>query len=152
MEEWKKRLAEEANDLSHRINSLDVFLKDTKKTETLEEDALFLLNEQLVHMTKYSEILNQRLELNGVDIIVDDEVLSKDEDGLTWQDRLVEETIELSNKLNNLHDYQKTSKFYSLDRANKDLLYEQSREMSHYLQILGQRLELLGVVVEHFTK
>jgi hypothetical protein len=38
----------------------------------------------------------------------------------------------------------RTQKFVDLDRQNKDLLYKQSRLMNEYLQILGQRIELLG--------
>ena len=38
----------------------------------------------------------------------------------------------------------RTQNFVDLDRQNKDLLYKQSRLMNEYLQILGQRLEILG--------
>jgi hypothetical protein len=38
----------------------------------------------------------------------------------------------------------RTQSFVDLDRQNKDLLYTQSRLMNEYLQVLGQRLEILG--------
>jgi hypothetical protein len=38
----------------------------------------------------------------------------------------------------------RTQGFVDLDRQNKDLLYTQSRLMNEYLQVLGQRLEILG--------
>jgi len=38
----------------------------------------------------------------------------------------------------------RTQDFIDLDRENKDLLYEQSRLMSKYLQVLGKRIETLG--------
>lgn len=38
----------------------------------------------------------------------------------------------------------RTQKFVDLDRENKDLLYKQSRLMNEYLQVLGQRIELIG--------
>jgi len=38
----------------------------------------------------------------------------------------------------------RTQGFVDLDRQNKDLLYTQSRLMNEYLQVLGQRIELLG--------
>ena len=58
--------------------------------------------------------------------------------------RLKEEAQELAIKTNGLNDFMRTQAFVDLDRANKDLLYAQSRLMNEYLQVLGQRLELLG--------
>lgn len=59
-------------------------------------------------------------------------------------DRLLIEAQELAIKTNALNDFMRTQKFVELDRQNKDLLYKQSRLMNEYLQILGQRIELLG--------
>ena len=57
-------------------------------------------------------------------------------------DRLLIEEQELATKTNALNEFMRTQKFVDLDRQNKDLLYKQSRIMSEYLQILGQRIEL----------
>ena len=62
----------------------------------------------------------------------------------SFYDRLLTETQELATKLNALNDFMRTQGFVDLDRQNKNLLYKQSRLMSEYLQILGQRLEILG--------
>jgi len=62
----------------------------------------------------------------------------------TFFDRLLIEAQELATKTNALNDFMRTQKFVDLDRQNKDLLYKQSRLMNEYLQILGQRIELLG--------
>lgn len=59
--------------------------------------------------------------------------------------RLKEETLELAKKLNKLNIFMTKKDFYDLSRTNKDLLYEQSRVMNKYLQILGKRCELLEV-------
>ena len=59
-------------------------------------------------------------------------------------DRLLIEAQELATKTNALNDFMRTQKFVDLDRQNKDLLYKQSRLMNEYLQVLGQRIELLG--------
>tara|TARA_R110000851_G_scaffold220465_2_gene373247 strand:+ start:130 stop:345 length:216 start_codon:yes stop_codon:yes gene_type:complete len=58
--------------------------------------------------------------------------------------RLKDEAADLALKLTALNSFMSTQRFVDLDRANKDLLYSQQRSMSKYLQILGQRLELLG--------
>ena len=62
----------------------------------------------------------------------------------TFYDRLLIEAQELATKTNALNDFMHTQDFVDLDRQSKDLLYNQSRLMNEYLQILGQRLELLG--------
>lgn len=59
-------------------------------------------------------------------------------------DRLLIEAQELATKTNALNNFMRTQKFVDLDRQNKDLLYKQSRLMNEYLQVLGQRIELLG--------
>jgi len=59
-------------------------------------------------------------------------------------DRILIEAQELATKTNALNDFMRTQKFVDLDRQNKDLLYKQSRLMNEYLQVLGQRIELLG--------
>ena len=58
--------------------------------------------------------------------------------------RLLVEAQELATKTNALNDFMRTQAFIDLDRQNKDLLYKQSRLMNEYLQVLGQRLEILG--------
>ena len=62
----------------------------------------------------------------------------------TFLDRLLSEARDLATKLNALNDFMRTQNFINLDRQNKDLLYKQSRLMNEYLQILGQRIEILG--------
>jgi hypothetical protein len=62
----------------------------------------------------------------------------------SFYDRLLIEAQELATKTNALNDFMRTQAFVDLDRRNKDLLYKQSRLMNEYLQILGQRLEILG--------
>lgn len=62
----------------------------------------------------------------------------------SFYDRLLIEAQELAIKTNALNDFMRTQPFVDLDRQNKDLLYKQSRLMNEYLQILGQRLEILG--------
>jgi hypothetical protein len=62
----------------------------------------------------------------------------------SFYDRLLTEAQELATKTNALNDFMRTQAFVDLDRQNKDLLYTQSRLMSEYLQVLGQRLEILG--------
>jgi len=62
----------------------------------------------------------------------------------SFYDRLLIEAQELAVKTNLLNDFMRTQSFIDLDRQNKDLLYIQSRLMNEYLQVLGQRLEILG--------
>ena len=64
--------------------------------------------------------------------------------GDSFYDRLLIEAQELATKTNALNDFMRTKGFVDLDRQNKDLLYKQSRFMNEYLQVLGQRLEILG--------
>lgn len=64
-----------------------------------------------------------------------------------WQARLIDETVELKDKINKLQDYMRTKKFYELDRPHKDLLYLQLQHMINYLQTLGKRLELLKLEI-----
>lgn len=66
-----------------------------------------------------------------------------------FEKRVLKETQELANKLNKLHVFMAGDLFPKLDRVKKDLLYEQSRVMSEYLQILGMRLEDMGVEFTH---
>jgi hypothetical protein len=70
----------------------------------------------------------------------------------TFYDRLLIEAQELATKTNALNDFMRTQAFVDLDRENKDLLYRQSRLMNEYLQILGQRLEILGAKFSFKTK
>jgi hypothetical protein len=70
--------------------------------------------------------------------------LRKDAKARPFYDRLLIEAQELAAKTNALNDFMRTQAFVDLDRQNKDLLYKQSRLMNEYLQVLGQRIELLG--------
>ena len=62
----------------------------------------------------------------------------------SFYERVLIESRELATKKNDLNDFMRTQEFVDLDRQNKDLLYKQSRLMNEYLQVLGQRLEILG--------
>lgn len=64
-----------------------------------------------------------------------------------FQKRLKNETLELADKVNKLHDFMKTKKFYNLSREEKDLLYEQESAMMIYLKILGKRCEYYGIIL-----
>ncbi len=65
------------------------------------------------------------------------------------KERLLEETQQTAGRLNELNKFMASDIFPSLDREDKDLLYEQSRTMNRLVQILGQRLERAGKVFEH---
>lgn len=67
----------------------------------------------------------------------------------THYERLLIEAQDLAIKVNKLNDFMRTQGFIDLDRIDKDLLYEQSRAMSIYLQILGKRIEVLGDKFSH---
>jgi hypothetical protein len=62
----------------------------------------------------------------------------------SFYERVLIESRELATKTNDLNDFMRTQEFVDLDRQNKDLIYKQSRLMNEYLQVLGQRLEILG--------
>lgn len=63
------------------------------------------------------------------------------------KERLGKELVELAVKVNRLNDFMRTESFYSLDRVNKDLLYEQYHAMLKYLQILGKRCEVNSIKI-----
>jgi hypothetical protein len=64
-----------------------------------------------------------------------------------FQKRLKNETLELADKVNKLHDFMKTKKFYNLSRIEKDFLYEQETAMMLYLQTIGKRCEYYGIIL-----
>jgi hypothetical protein len=63
--------------------------------------------------------------------------------------RLLSETRETAERLNMLNAFMATDMFPRLPREDKDLLYEQQRVMSKYVQILGKRLERSGQQFTH---
>jgi hypothetical protein len=63
--------------------------------------------------------------------------------------RLLAETQETADRLNKLNAFMATDMFPKLPREDKDLLYEQQRVMSKYVQILGKRLERAGQQYTH---
>jgi hypothetical protein len=67
----------------------------------------------------------------------------------TFKERVLIETQDLAEKINKLNTFMATNMFAKLDREDKDLLYEQQRAMSVYLQILGKRLERLNIDFTH---
>lgn len=68
------------------------------------------------------------------------------------KNRLLAETRETAERLNKLNAFMATDGFPKLPREDKDLLYSQSRAMSRYVQILGQRIERAGFQFEHPPK
>lgn len=66
--------------------------------------------------------------------------------------RLLQETQETAERLNNLNAFMGSPAFPSLPREDKDLLYSQQRVMSKYVQILGKRLERAGQQFEHLKQ
>ena len=66
-----------------------------------------------------------------------------------FKKRLLEETREEANKLNKLNQFLAGDIFSTLTREEKDLLYEQSRIMNSFVQVLGKRLELHGIKFTH---
>ena len=58
--------------------------------------------------------------------------------------RLLAETQETAARLNKLNAFMASDAFPKLPRVDKDLLYQQQRVMSEYVQILGKRLERAG--------
>lgn len=58
--------------------------------------------------------------------------------------RLLNEAQETADRLNKLNAFMGGPTFPGLPRDDKDLLYEQQRTMSRYVQILGTRLERVG--------
>lgn len=65
------------------------------------------------------------------------------------KERLLDETRQTADRLNKLNTFMAGNAFPSLPREDKDLLYEQQRTMSRYVQILGQRLERAGQTFSH---
>jgi len=68
---------------------------------------------------------------------------------LPYQERLLEETREEAKKLNNLNKFMAGDIFPTLERAKKDLMYQQVICMNTFVQILGKRLELEGIEFTH---
>ena len=65
------------------------------------------------------------------------------------KERLLDETRQTADRLNKLNAFMAGDTFPKLPREDKDLLYEQQRTMSRYVQILGQRLERAGQTFSH---
>ena len=68
------------------------------------------------------------------------------------KDRLLTETRNTAGRLNKLNAFMAGDDFPQLPREDKDLLYEQQRTMSRYVQILGIRLERAGIEFTHPVK
>ena len=68
---------------------------------------------------------------------------------VSFDEPLLDETRELASKLNKLNWYMANDEFPKLPRAKKDLMYEQQRAMSVYVQILSKRLELENIEFTH---
>jgi hypothetical protein len=68
---------------------------------------------------------------------------------MNFKERLLLDTQELAEKLNKQNYFMSSELFLGLSRVEKDLLYEQSRLMNSYVQVLGKRLEFYGVKFTH---
>jgi hypothetical protein len=66
-----------------------------------------------------------------------------------WKLRLLVEAQQTAECLNDLNAFMGSDKFPVLPREDKDLLYEQQRAMSTYVQILGKRIERAGAQFTH---
>lgn len=64
---------------------------------------------------------------------------------MDYKDRLKQETKDLVEKHNKLHEFMGTKEFYRLSRKKKKLLYKQFRIMNEYIEVLGERMELEGI-------
>ena len=64
-------------------------------------------------------------------------------------EELLQETRDVATRLNKLNAFMATDDFPKLSQEDKDLLYEQSRAMSRYVQILGKRLTRAGTQFSH---
>ena len=64
-------------------------------------------------------------------------------------EELLQETRDVATRLNKLNAFMATNDFPKLSQEDKDLLYEQSRAMSRYVQILGKRLTRAGTQFSH---
>lgn len=62
-----------------------------------------------------------------------------------FKERLLQEVEIEVEKLNKLNAFMSTVTFSDLPREDKDLLYEQSRVMNQFVQILGKRLDRCGI-------
>ena len=70
MEPWKKRFVDEYNELSNRTDKLAKML-EKYQAGTLDftpNCSYDLLHEQLVYMTQYLRVLNERARIEGIDI------------------------------------------------------------------------------------
>jgi hypothetical protein len=67
-------------------------------------------------------------------------VVKKEE---TFLDRLKKESFELTEKLEKLQAFLRTSKFEELDTENRALLRRQCQVMAEYSEILSKRLTIL---------
>jgi len=68
---------------------------------------------------------------------------------LSTIEELLQETRDVAARLNKLNAFMATDAFPKLPQADKDLQYDQSRAMSHYVQILGKRLGRMGSQFSH---
>jgi hypothetical protein len=86
---------------------------------------------------------------NGGWTTIDPEPTQQPAPADAWLDRLIGETRETAERLNGLNAFMGSDKFPTLPREDKDLLYEQQRAMSTYVQILGKRIERAGGQFTH---
>ena len=64
-------------------------------------------------------------------------------------ERIIDERKELVERKDKLNEFIYSQKFMELDTKMKTLIRSQLKVMNQYINILGWRLELLGVKVEY---
>ena len=70
MEPWQERFVKEYEELADRTHKLAVMLDKYKdgKLEFTPKCSLFLLHEQLVYMKNYLRVLEERAEVESIDL------------------------------------------------------------------------------------
>lgn len=98
----------------------------------------------LINVGKNS-VCEIKTKLNDYNLSMGMDINLFDNDRYTLPYKLQLECKSLISKHTNLKMFMDSKEFYELDRAHKDLLYKQFILMTEYIQVLGQRMELLGV-------
>lgn len=134
-----------------RIEDGFIFFETDEVYKSGEIYELFNYKIEIVYYMEYS--LQPKYDIVKAKIIgkvIDDK--TKEDNNVDWKTRLLIETEELADKIHKLEDFIRAEKFYTLERIEKDLLYEQLQTMLSYIQILGKRLEYHGLDFYSFHK
>ena len=85
-----------------------------------------------IHWLSYAEFLTEYVDLGDISSYPE------------FQQRMIGELAQLNLKLNALHKYTKSDQFLKLAFEDRDLLQEQCRVMTHYSDVLTQRILRAG--------